>query len=855
MDRLPLPEGFSRLYSRLLKIDVSRYLRTKKTWAAGRLSHKELFQLLAIASALSVSDHPEDRQTAYQIATRSLALSRTRLDMWVGAAELILARLGNFPGRTLLNQRFREQFSSGQTLAAPLALEVESRSLENTLTSPSGRKLTLTNFQYDLMQRVRSNAAVSFSAPTSAGKSFVLVLEVARRFRESPSGSIIYLVPTRALIRQVMRDVVQALNEAELWDIPVLCTPDISAVQDQPAAVYVLTQERLLNLLYSASAKKFPPLRLLVVDEAQEIGNSDRGILLHSAIERALNQFPKTEILFASPLTSNPDYFLRLFGRVSRGTAYVETESPVSQNVILVYPADQHPKQVYVDLVVPGAPRIEVATVTLDFVSTRGSRHYKLARLAHHFTGLSEAAILYASGPSMAEETASELCKLLPSRRGLSKAIKDFIGFLRDHIHPKYSLARMLKFGVAFHYGDMPHVVRSRVEELFAEGELQFICCTSTLLQGINLPAQHIFMLNPKKGSRSMSSSDFWNLAGRAGRMTREFQGNVWCLLPQEWEVPLFEGERLASVVSAFNDVLDNSPDAVVAAIKGQKGEGDDKGKLGHAFGKIFSEFTLAGQPLAASDYCNDRNRQILIAIDELCETLKDRVSLPRSVFEANAAIDPVQLQELADRFNGEKELTRFILPHPFERDAKTRLESVLELVEEIFRRAGTREYVYFRYLALRWMRGHSFSELLIDKLKYEERADNDEVAVSEAVRELQGDIESVLRFEYVKYLRAYRDVLVAVARARGMEEFEARIPSLHLYLEFGASSAALLNLMAIGLSRTSAILVKRALGIFDAATREECQRNLDGVEASSLPVPEVCRAEVRQVQRRKLRS
>jgi hypothetical protein len=103
---------------------------------------------------------------------------------------------------------------------------------------------------------------------------------------------------------------------------------------------------------------------------------------------------------------------------------------------------------------------------------------------------------------------------------------------MREYVHRDYFLVRSLNSGVAFHHGKMPQEVRDRIEQCFADpaSKLQFIVCTSTLLEGVNLPAKNIFVLNDKHGPANFNKLDFENLAGRAGRLTYDFSGNVVCV-------------------------------------------------------------------------------------------------------------------------------------------------------------------------------------------------------------------------------------------------------------------------------------------------------------------------------------
>jgi hypothetical protein len=57
------------------------------------------------------------------------------------------------------------------------------------------------------------------------------------------------------------------------------------------------------------------------------------------------------------------------------------------------------------------------------------------------------------------------------------------------------------------------------------------------LLQGVNLPARNIFLFKPEKGSRTPTNADdFWNLAGRAGRLKKDIHGNVFLVSYDTWK-------------------------------------------------------------------------------------------------------------------------------------------------------------------------------------------------------------------------------------------------------------------------------------------------------------------------------
>ena len=61
------------------------------------------------------------------------------------------------------------------------------------------------------------------------------------------------------------------------------------------------------------------------------------------------------------------------------------------------------------------------------------------------------------------------------------------------------------------------------------------IFCTSTLLEGVNLPADNLFITDYKNGTSPMSAVEFRNLIGRVGRLQYSLYGNAFLVcLPNE---------------------------------------------------------------------------------------------------------------------------------------------------------------------------------------------------------------------------------------------------------------------------------------------------------------------------------
>ena len=78
--------------------------------------------------------------------------------------------------------------------------------------------------------------------------------------------------------------------------------------------------------------------------------------------------------------------------------------------------------------------------------------------------------------------------------------------------------------------GYLPASIRLRIEEGFKDGMIRTMFCTSTLVEGVNLPADNLFITSYKNGRSDMNEVEFRNLVGRVGRIQYNLYGNVFML-------------------------------------------------------------------------------------------------------------------------------------------------------------------------------------------------------------------------------------------------------------------------------------------------------------------------------------
>lgn len=94
-------------------------------------------------------------------------------------------------------------------------------------------------------------------------------------------------------------------------------------------------------------------------------------------------------------------------------------------------------------------------------------------------------------------------------------------------MHGQYYLADIITYFVAYHIGYLPATIRVQIEDLYKKGKITTLFRTSTLLEGVNLPVDTLFIISNSNGG-VMSPVDFRNLMGRVGRIEFNLYGNVF---------------------------------------------------------------------------------------------------------------------------------------------------------------------------------------------------------------------------------------------------------------------------------------------------------------------------------------
>jgi hypothetical protein len=753
---------------------------------------------LSMASTLTADDDATAQEVALRISQGCL-VDADALDHHKNAAAIILERMGNRPSLELAVDRDRVEAEAWTQTSTPLQLDVVRRRLELAIPIAGGDIVAGNPFQRQFWTAVETSGWVSISAPTSAGKSYIVRRWFEERLvgREQFTG--IYVVPTRALIEEVSADLGEQLASL---DVGIYSIPWDAELTERARKILVFTQERL-----HLFQQRFPDqgADLLFVDEAQKFGDGARGVLLQQTVEAAVHRNPSGQVVFASPLTANPELLLEGATGGANPTVVESEVVTVNQNLLWADQIPRRPTRWTLQLVLDGQPEA-VGEFDLPARAEPDSQRLPLVAVALGRSGGGN--VVYVNGAADAEKAARQIYDALGPEANIEgdQGIADLRELVERTIHHQYALATVLQRGIAFHYGNMPLLVRTEIERLFRQGTLTYLVCTSTLLEGVNLPCRNLFARNPKKGNGNpMTAADFWNLAGRAGRWGKEFQGNIVCVdasRPERWpELPTLRQRR--PIIRATDQAL-HDPEAVLQYI--EAGAPLDIARENPMLETLYSYLAtrvLSGSDLGDLPQLDAEHARILEA------AVRDATSsldIDADLVERHAGISPVAMQRLLERFRTYDDPDELRLALPESNDATATYTRALELANQELGSnfGGSGRQFALALLITNWMRGFPLARLIASRIDYLKRK-NREYKLPNEIRDVMKDVEQVARFQAPKYLACYTDVLALHLRQIGREA-EEELPDISMMLELGVSRVTEVSLMALGLSRTSAV-------------------------------------------------
>lgn len=701
----------------------------------------------------------------------------------------------------------------------------------------------INKFQKEVLNSLTENDILSVSAPTSFWKSFIVRTYITQIFSQSSSNSVLIIVPSKALIEDFLNDLLSIKREYWLsYNIITHFIPEESNVDNK---IFILTQERLLATLRK-NPSVLEKITLFYCDEAHKISYTWRWFILRRVIEEFIKHNTSCKKIFTSPIIKNPDYFLnKFFAWAELKSAFKLVEyKPVEKNIFL-YTLSSSSKKfdtfTYENL--KGKYKKELLVKNTNFTAIVSSKIpeyendinlYKLDIVTQsNFEGNT---VIYVSSKTKLIAYAKHMlnsiktAKKVPSKQDLDE-IKDYI---EENFYNWLYLLDFLKKWIWIHAWFLPVWLRNKVVDLFKKWNLSYILCTSTLLEGVNLPIKNIVLLNTNSwaGNSKLWKTDFLNLIWRAWRYKYELSWNVILfndtdskdifndyLNIKDWELEIKDVEE---------NILNKTPKKkeLVKIFQDRKFDDIYKKNDRDSYEYIFYSLFINENEIDKLNLKDEDKTAVL----EVISTFKSDTFFNKWIFDENIWISPISQKLLYDILSklDEKDLLEFyeLIKDRFK--LKGEFWKVLNIIQTVFKVRRLNYWESFNSIKefqkiLNWISWKSLNEIINTEISYYKKwllsyqnkipveKDLDEKALEEL-----SYYTNVIGFSWVKYIRVFYNILSHIYTEKWIiiddEEYEKNLDTFLFTLETWINSSLWKYLYSIGLSRSISVKVNKLL-------------------------------------------
>ncbi|KAK3113699.1 ATP-dependent DNA helicase MER3 [Teratosphaeriaceae sp. CCFEE 6253] len=355
----------------------------------------------------------------------------------------------------------------------------------------------------------KSNNNLVVSAPTGSGKTAVLELAICRLMSSFPSGSfkIVYQAPTKSLCSERQRDWQEKFGPLDLQVAELTGDTENAQLSNaQKATIIVTTPEKWDSMTrkWKDHQRLMQMVKLFLIDEVH-ILKENRGATLEAIVSRMKSIGSNVRFLALSATVPNSQDIATWLGKDS-----------ANQDVPAV-------RECFGEEFRPVRLQKHVAgyqTNANEFAFDK-TLNGKLPEVISKWSQ-GKPIMVFCFTRSSCVETA----KLLASW-WMTKGPEDrYWSAPRTRVAVgEKDLRETISSGVAFHHAGLQQEDRLAVEKGYLAGDINVICCTSTLAVGVNLPCHMVIIKNTvtyqssqSGGCKEYSDLEIMQMLGRAGR-------------------------------------------------------------------------------------------------------------------------------------------------------------------------------------------------------------------------------------------------------------------------------------------------------------------------------------------------
>jgi hypothetical protein len=418
------------------------------------------------------------------------------------------------------------------------------------------------------------------SLPTGAGKTLVGLITLASCLNE-PDDIVVFLAPYLAIRRQVRDQATRLCGNAVTVASGSLPIRDI----DGPTIIVDTPEAFDAKLRRNTTIRR--RLRAIVLDEAHLLGSEARGMLADGLLTRLslnLGATRETKVVLLSAVLDESEpvaQWLQQFGE----PVQVRSRWRPAARRIGVWRGDGTLQWIRTLGSLTGRPNIQrVGSSRIEPVYPHLAFGHPKAASGPRFEQCDANVALLATALWNADQEktlvvvgtrtrARLLARTIASRLEMREREYQYCELIKasiDRSHPEFAdLKPLLDKGVAYHSAAIPVDLRTKLEIACSSGELWFVCATTSLAEGADLPFGRVLLADwtfpVGDGTHQPFPPSLWrNIAGRSGRPSSHIEGET--IIVEEIPVVAFRspGDRRSALWRMLigKVVLESSLDA-----------------------------------------------------------------------------------------------------------------------------------------------------------------------------------------------------------------------------------------------------------------------------------------------------
>ena len=352
----------------------------------------------------------------------------------------------------------------------------------------------------------KSDDNLVVSAPTGGGKTAILEMAICRLIHgfKTEQYKIVYMAPTKSLCSERQRDWQAKFVTLDLMCAELTGDTDQGQLRNvQSASIVITTPEKWDSMTrkWKDQSRLMQMVKLFLIDEVHILKDS-RGATLEAVVSRMKSVGSNVRFVALSATVPNSEDIAAWLGK-----NHTSQHLPAIREI---FGEEFRPVRLQKHVV-----GISYRGNDFGFESACDPRLPDIIAKYSHKKPI----MVFCITRKSAVNTAKLLANVWASERSRDR---HWEGPTQRLIVQDPELRNTLTSGVAFHHAGLDGSDRHTVEKGFLEGQINVICCTSTLAVGVNLPCHMVIIKNTVNyqddGIKEYADLEIMQMLGRAGR-------------------------------------------------------------------------------------------------------------------------------------------------------------------------------------------------------------------------------------------------------------------------------------------------------------------------------------------------